>query len=787
MNSLRWRALLAGRVAMRLSTRFAVLSLALLLLVQLAGFATIRGSIERAARSQLALELERGEAMWRDMLAHQAEQIQLAGRMAARDYGFQTTLFGGAPDEATVASALDSLADRVGAELSAFVANDGRVRGVVSGAAAEAPVRALAAALARGEGQGGVRLVDGQPYHMVSTQILAPQRQGWLVIGYPIDRALLGRLGRLAGMEVALLDGTGGRHGVVLSTLPASAEAAVAQGATGASLLLDGEPMMVRRLALGAVDVLLLRSVGAAVAPYRELQGLLALITLGGLVVFGVGSVVTARRVTTPLRSLVRASERLGRGEYGEPMAHQARGDEIGELAKAFDHMRLGIAAREAEVQQLAYFDRLTGLPNRASFRRAVRRAIDAAEPPRCAVVMLNLNRFKPVNDALGYRLGDRLLQAVAERLREQVLRDGDLVARLGGDEFALLLAGSGEAQALAVAERIARAFERPLTLDEQTVDLSAAFGIAGWPAHGDDADTLISRAEIAMHEAKRRTEVVLVYRSAMDPDSTATLSLLSELRQAVERHELKLFLQPKFELASGALAGAEALLRWQHPTRGMVPPLAFIPFAEKTGFVRELTGWVFDDAARQWPALQAAGLQRVSVNLSARDLMDLALPERLDAILARRRVPAAVFCLEITESAIMDDPQRAQHVLQALKARGFKLSIDDFGEGYTSLKHLRHLPVDELKVDGIFVQRMDSEPGNEKIVRAVVDLAHNLGLSVVAEGVESVEVWRRLQALGCDEAQGYHMCRPLPAAELPVFACRWAARRTSGADAQTV
>jgi EAL domain-containing protein (putative c-di-GMP-specific phosphodiesterase class I) len=211
-----------------------------------------------------------------------------------------------------------------------------------------------------------------------------------------------------------------------------------------------------------------------------------------------------------------------------------------------------------------------------------------------------------------------------------------------------------------------------------------------------------------------------------------------------------------------------------------MVPPLAFIPFAEKTGFVRQLTTWVFDDAARQWPALAAMGLERVSVNLSALDLMDLGLPERLDAILAQRGAPAAAFCLEITESAIMDDPQRALHILQALKARGFKLSIDDFGEGYTSLKHLRHLPVDELKVDGIFVKKMDQVPQDENVVRSVIELAHNLGKSVVAEGVENAEVWRRLAAMGCDEAQGFHMCRPLPADELPAFGRRWAAEHAA-------
>ena len=735
----------------------------------------IRDTIGSTARTQVALELERGSMVWTDMLANQAGQIELAGRMAAKDFGFQQTLFGQEADDGTVASAVESLMSRVDAEIGAFIGTDGTVRGVVAGSADEAALRTLAASMASGKGRRVVQVLGDRPYHLVATEILAPVRRGWLVFGYAIDRDLLARLRLLTGLEVAIVAGSGSERRVALASVELPAGATTLAGIGDGEFDLAGEQMLVKRLPLGQTDVVLMHSIERAVAPFVQLQWLLGLITAVGVIVFGFASATAARRVTTPLRSLVRASERLGRGEYGQRLAHQDREDEIGELAKAFDHMRVGIAEREAEVHQLAYFDKLTGLPNRASFSARVQSAIDGAAHERLAIVMLNLNRFKPVNDALGYRLGDRLLKAVADRLDRQMVREADIASRLGGDEYALMLPACGEDQAQALALRIARAFELPLQLDDQTVDLCAAFGVACWPEHADDADQLLSRAEIAMHEAKRRTELVMVYQTAMDPDSSTTLSLLSELKRAIERQELRLFLQPKF-LLDGRMVGAEALVRWQHPVRGMVPPMAFIPFAEKTGFVRQLTTWIFDDAARQWPSMAAAGLTRVSVNLSARDLMDLGLPERLDAILARRGVPATAFCLEIPESAIMDDPQRALNILQALKARGFKLSIDDFGEGYTSLKHLRHLPVDELKVDGIFVKKMDQVPQDENVVRSVIDLAHNLGLSVVAEGVENAEVWHRLAAMGCDEAQGFFMCRPLPADELPAFGERWAA-----------
>lgn len=770
-----------------LSARIAALSLGLLLLVQLAGFAVLRDTVDATARLQLGRELDRGAEVWSDMLRHQADQIELAGRMAAKDFGFQRTLFGSERDEETIVSSMESLMLRVDARVAAVVGTDGVVSGVVQGPAAEADVRRLAAAMAVDKGRREVHVLGGRPYHLVATEILAPVRRGWLLFGYPIDSDMLKRLGVLAGMEAVIVEtGADGARDVVASSLDMTRSASLQLSAGAEEVDLAGTPMLLKRVPLGATEVVLLRSISEAVAPYRQLQMSLALITALGVVFFGVASTAAARRVTTPLRSLVRASERLGRGDYSEPLAHQEREDEIGDLAKAFDHMRVGIAEREAEVHQLAYFDRLTGLPNRASFSASLHNAIEAGQVQRLAVVMLNLNRFKPVNEALGYHLGDRLLAAVADRLKMQMLREGDVVCRLGSDEFALMLPGCDDEQAVATASRVACAFELPLTLEENTVDLSAAFGVAVWPQHVQDvqvddkerkhpADYLLLRAEIAMHEAKRRAEIVMVYETAMDPDSATTLSLLSELRRAIDRDELRLYLQPKFSL-DGRMLGAEALVRWQHPVRGMVPPLAFIPFAEKTGFVRQLTTWIFDDAARQWPAMVDAGLDRVSVNLSARDLMDLGLPDRLAVILQRHAVPAEAFCLEITESAIMDDPARAKNILIALKNLGFKLSIDDFGEGYTSLQHLRHLPVDELKVDGIFVKRMDSVPQDENVVRSVIDLAHNLGLSVVAEGVENAAVWHRLAEMGCDEAQGFFMSRPLPVNELKAFGLRWQA-----------
>jgi EAL domain-containing protein (putative c-di-GMP-specific phosphodiesterase class I) len=276
------------------------------------------------------------------------------------------------------------------------------------------------------------------------------------------------------------------------------------------------------------------------------------------------------------------------------------------------------------------------------------------------------------------------------------------------------------------------------------------------------------------------------MYDASIDAASALTLSLLTELRRAVEHGELRLYLQPKLTLDSGHVGGAEALVRWLHPQRGLVPPMEFIPFAEQTGFIRTLTIWVFEEAARQWLALRAEGLPLViSVNLSTRDLLDPELPQKFSALLLKHRVPADAFCLEITESAIMDDPQRALATLDRLSLLGFKLSIDDFGTGYSSLAYLKRLPVDELKIDKSFVMNMVDDQDDAKIVRSTIDLAHNLGLTVVAEGVENAQVWDALRALECDEAQGYHMGRPMPANEFPAWSLAWQAKTRPRTAAQ--
>lgn len=799
-------------IASSLGTRIVVLFLGLLLLVQAASFLAIRASIDRNARAAINDELLVGERVLTRVLDQNAQKLAEGASLLAADYGFRAAV--SSNDADTIASVLANHGERIGATVTALLDTEFRLRAAAQPGLQELlPVTQRLAARALASKRASEIVVLGhRPFQLVMVPMRAPVVVGWVLMGFPIDQRLVDDMHALSSLQVSLQvrSDASSTWTTAVSTLPLAtrgqlekqaalaleqvngghpAANSAAGSVTLALTLLDneysGRTVMLAEHDGAAVSALLLRSVDDAVAPYRQLQLGLAALTLVGVLVFGIGSVLTARHVTTPLRRLATAAERLGAGDYSTPLRGLDRSDELGDVARAFERMRESIGEQQDEILKLAYWDPLTALPNRLQFRNAVRDAIVAAgkNGRTVSVIMLDLDRFKHVNDVLGYRFGDLLLRSVAERLTQQAVRGGDLVARLGGDEFAVLLAGLDPANDVAltrtVAKRINQAFDAALKLEDQTVDISASLGLANWPLHAGDADVLLSRAEVAMYTAKRQHDGPMVYDAALDAASSQTLSLLSELRHAVDHDELRLYLQPKLALGNARVVGAEALVRWQHPRRGLVPPMEFIPFAEQTGFIRVLTLWVFEQTAQLWKRLHDGGQTlTISINLSTRDLLDPELPQKFDALLVRHSVPAEAFCLEITESAIMDDPQRAQATLDKLSALGFRLSIDDFGTGYSSLAYLKRLPVDELKIDKSFVLNMEKDLDDARIVRSTIDLAHGLGLTVVAEGVENAQVWELLRELACDEAQGFHMGRPMPAAEFARWSTGWSARQ---------
>nr|WP_315188336.1 EAL domain-containing protein [uncultured Albidiferax sp.] len=805
MIALVLRRLHVGR--WRLSTHIVVRSLLLLLLVQAVGYWVVRSSIESNARDLVTAELQRGQSIWLGLLEQNAAKLRQGAALISGDFGFNTAVVdmhkesekGAANAEdkdilvETIRDVLDTQGERIGPTVITALL-DPQLQLIASNRtpAAKDVVDVLPhiiPPLANSKQDTKVTLVGDTAYQFVLVKMRAPLAESVLV-GFRIDEAMALAMKKSSGLDVALLtqETPAKPLHISLSTLPKNdLGGLLAADRSADEIEIGGDTLVAQTIDLqavaGSAQTVLLRSLSQLLAPYEALKRTMWWITALGLLLFGLVSTVTARSVTQPLQSLARDAKRLGDGTYDQPVHHTERRDEIGDLAKAFDQMRNDIADDKTQIEKLAYWDDLTQLPNRLNFRKLLksemehRPAVGGSPQPPLAVITLNLDRFKHVNDILGYAEGDQLLKAVTARLLD-CMDDGALVARLGGDEFSVLLHHADADATIQVAQAIALAFEAPFRVGDQPVDQSASMGIACWPQDAQDLDTLLGRAEVAMYVAKRKNTGFQRYDPALDSSSKQTLSLLSELRRAVEHNQLRLFLQPKIELTTGKVIAAEALVRWEHPERGLVPPDSFIPFAEQTGFVRQLTLWMFDEAARQWAGLQQPGQPlRISVNLSTRDLMALDFPDALDTLLAKHGVAPEGFCLEITESAIMDDPLRAEGTLNRLSERGFKLSIDDFGTGYSSLAYLKRLPVDELKIDKSFVMGMERDPDDAKIVRSTIDLAHNMGLSVVAEGVENSEIWHLLREQNCDEAQGYHMSKPLPVDKFKEWRERWTER----------
>ena len=428
-------------------------------------------------------------------------------------------------------------------------------------------------------------------------------------------------------------------------------------------------------------------------------------------------------------------------------------------------------AARLSEHQ--AHHDALTGLPNRALFRKHAASALARArrEGRSIGVLVMDLDRFKDINDTLGHVHGDLLLKEVGPRL-EAAVRDGDTVARFGGDEFAVLLprlSSVGEAED--VARRVLEALEAPFDINGVLLDVGVSIGIVCSPDHGRDVDTLLQHGDVAMYIAKAGKLGRALYEPERDRHSVERLSLAGELRQALHRDELVLHFQPQVELATGAVRGVEALVRWHHPERGLLHPDAFVPLAEHTGLIRPLTFQTLRLATAQCAAWRREGLDLcVAVNASTRDILDHSVVAEVQGLLREHDVPAGVLELEITESTLMTDPRRAQAVLERLSELGVRLAVDDFGTGYSSLAYLKRLPIDHIKIDRSFVTTMATDRNDATIVASTIDLGHNLGLTAIAEGVEDQRTYDELVNLGCDLAQGYLLSRPVPAPELAAW-----------------
>ena len=765
-----------------LQTRIVVVFLVLLLTVQLAGYAFIDNAITDNAHRHARDELAVAERVFNRLLAQNNLRLTQTAQALAGDFALREAV--AMRDRPAIAAILRRHPQRAGADLAMLVGTDGRLladAGAPRGRPVPDPVGRYVARAARGDRAPGIGIVGDAAHQLVAAPVGPAAPMGWVVIGLRLDERVIKDLAALTSLDVSLAawDGATGWR-LLASTRSQDGYAALLAGLSalpfdGRSATLTGDPDFESQVfPLGTHDgagvaAVLQSSVEQATAPFKDLQSSLLALTLVGLLLAAAGSVVVVRRVTRPLGALVDAARKMEEGDY-EHRVTVEDDDEVGELATAFNLMCDGIATREARISELAYADPLTGLPNRALFNDRIGQAVRSAErgQGRLAVLTMDLDRFKHVNDTLGHHMGDLLLREVAYRLHRALQRRTDTVARLGGDEFAVLLPTEGVDGAKLVARKIVEVLAEPLTIEGHLVDVGASTGIAVYPEHGQDADTLMRRADVAMYSAKRAGTDFEIYDSRHDRNTPARLSLLGELRHAVEHDHLTLLFQPRISLGSRTADSAEALLRWNHPERGIVLPERFVPFAEQTGYIKAVTRWVLNSVFRQCAAWHERGIDlRISVNISTRDLHTPDFPRSLAELAGAHGMKPDAISLEVTESAVMEDPVHALEILERLHTMGVRLSIDDFGTGYSSLAYLKRLPVDELKIDKSFVMGLVRDRDDAAIVRATIDLAHHMGLSVTAEGVEEASVLETLRRLGCDQAQGNFISPPLPAAAL--------------------
>ena len=439
------------------------------------------------------------------------------------------------------------------------------------------------------------------------------------------------------------------------------------------------------------------------------------------------------------------------------------------EYQRELQSLNRELLSTNRDLETAALYDHLTGLPNRCLIQERMEQQLQISQRDRhpFSIVMIDLDRFKEVNDTLGHHVGDELLTQIGRRFT-QMLRQSDTIGRLGGDEFAVILPGTDAGSARRVTRQLSAALDEPFSLKDATLTVDASMGIAAYPQHGNDVAELLRRADVAMYIAKRNREDCFIYDAKQDVHTLHRLSLMADLHQALNRDQVQLHYQPKLDLAGGTVVGVEALMRWNHPEHGAVAPDVFIPTLEQTGLIKRYTLWALETACAQRAAWDAAGYNlSMSVNLSMYNLRDTQLVEHIRGLQKKWGPPAGRLILEVTESAVMGDILHVSGIMDDLASIGVEFSIDDFGTGYSSLSHLKRLPVNELKIDRSFVMEMDQDPDDEIIIRSTIDLAHNMGLRVVAEGVESARTLDKLRKLGCDQAQGFHIARPASASAI--------------------
>ena len=728
-------------------------------------------------KNRVDQQLEVANRLFLQEFTNRRQYLKGIVEVLAKDWAFRKAV--GASNIATVKDVIDSYSRRINADLAIYADNNDTLFASTLDISEEDKKRVENFLF--DDQSDNIFSIGAYHFILVASEVRSPHPRGWLAMGFRVDDQLAAYFKNITQLETSFIQDRDGEYHVVATTLNESDAAFTVDAfakldhsqrfsphyidesrdvVQSAGLVLDNSSNM-ELIALQQVSIK--ANIDRLMSWWKDLMLLFAV----ALFVLGVIALLTARSVTHPIRALLNVAREIGSGNYDvdidSKLVGVARTDEIGALSREFGAMQRAVAVRENEIRYRAEYSALTGLQNRDHFLEQLALAFDSGPNKTYGVFVINLNRFRDVNDTLGHHIGDHLLRQVAERLRENY--PASYLSHMGADQFAIVEAQPTLSALREKSHFLCQLLEPAFELEDIQLSISFAMGMSVFPMHSHDPATLLRFAEVAMFNSKKISNDLVTYDSSQDRHSVRRLSLLGELPNAIENKQFILNYQPTLECTSEQLmvSKVECLVRWKHPSFGFVPPDEFIPMAEQTGSITKLTHWVLESAAKQcanW--LERGWSISVAVNISAIDLFKGDLQNVVPGLLDKYNIPANLFILEITESAIVEDIDSAIKVLKKLKTLGIRLSIDDYGTGYSSLAQLKHLPVDELKIDKSFVLDLPHSQDDATIVRSTIELGHLMGLKVIAEGVENVESLEFLQNYDCDFAQGYFISKPI-------------------------
>lgn len=759
-----------------------ILTIVLVGITQIGTLITTSIIAESDSARQAEANLSIGEALFSELMRGRSRSLIRSVTAAADALPAQS-------GRANYKTWLATKSSAIGADFSLLLDNSGNVIATsddsLSGAYANLVIRAGEEGIAR-----SALTVDSRLFEIVTVPVPGRLPKAWLSAGFAVDATLIDLFTDRIGLDVAIINRVDDRQQIVagsidLDTMTNVDRDAILAGTTASEVEIGGERFLIRSRPFihDAHDtvVLIKAPLNQAMAAYRTLQILALAIGAMALIIALIGATRLSRDIRGPLERFAAAARRIGAGDYNTPVGARDH-EEFSTLATAINNMQTRIAERENQAVHEARFDRLTGLPNRHLALQSLKQSIDKLRSMdgEIGIIVVGLPRCKEIRASFGQSIGDELLQHAADRLRATIPAETTL-ARLDGDEFLLVMESTDATSAWTAAENIALSLADGLSNDTISISATACIGISTFPHDGDDAEKLLLHAAIAHHEAQQTPERIAAYQTGTEEQHARRLEILGSLRRAAREDEFKLYLQPKVNLDDGSVCGAEALIRWDHPTLGFLSPHEFVTIAEQSGNIALISEWVLAAAIRECRSWIGEGINLpVSVNLSGTDIQNPNLPSMVTAILREYDLDPAFLVLEITEQALFHDFELATVVLQSLRDLGIKISVDDFGTGHSSMARIRNLPIDELKIDQSFVTELPDNRKDVAIVRATIELAHNLGIEVLAEGVETRPAMSWLANMGCERAQGFLISRPMPAETFSQWVEHYSGDRTA-------